>query len=70
MERIFQLDTKRMFTYTLVSVLHSGKTVVRELPNFKEVKQELDRQKQLKAFYRESLWQTRKGNFKKIQYAR
>ena len=57
-----------MDNYILLSILHSGKSVVRAFKKFAELRAEIQREKELKAFYREALYETRNGNLKKIQY--
>lgn len=54
--------------YILVAVMHSGKTVVKELPNHEELKKEVEREKQNKAFYSHCIWETRNGNLKKVVF--
>ena len=48
--------------------MHSGKTVVKEFNRWKEVQQEIKREKQLRAFYAYALWETRNGNLKRVVF--
>lgn len=57
-----------MKSYVLLSILHSGKRVVRAFTTYVELRAEIQRERQLKAFYREALYETRKGNLIKIRY--
>jgi hypothetical protein len=57
-----------MRNYILIATLHSGKSVIKAFNKFQELRQELQRERQLRAFYREAQYETRSGKLHKISF--
>lgn len=57
-----------MRNYILVATLRSGKSVLKAYSKFKELREEIQREKELRAFYREAMWESRSGKLNRVTF--
>lgn len=54
--------------YILRALMHSGKTVVKLCTTHSELKDEVRREQELRAFYAQASWRTRDGKLKTVAF--